>query len=117
MDGSSPAAQPQFATLEVSIIVPARDEESSLGACLESLTTQAGVAFEIIVVDDGSSDRTREIAQSFAGVRLISAGHCRSAGQGRIGRGRTALLSPEPNKRGLHGCCLPTRTLSINRDR
>ena len=54
--------------------MPARNEEANLGACLESLTAQTGVAFEIIVVDDGSTDRTREIAQSFAGVRVISAG-------------------------------------------
>jgi hypothetical protein len=55
----------------VSIVIPARNEEASLGACLESLTAQAGVTFEIVVVDDGSSDRTPEIARSFAGVRLI----------------------------------------------
>jgi hypothetical protein len=57
---------------EVAIIVPARNEEASLGDCLASLTAQTGVAFEIIVVDDGSSDQTREIAQSFAEVRVIS---------------------------------------------
>jgi glycosyltransferase involved in cell wall biosynthesis len=68
MDGSLPGAIP-----ELSIIVPARNEEASLGDCLESLTAQTGVAFEIIVVDDGSADRTREIAQSFAKVRVISA--------------------------------------------
>ena len=62
---------PQVSIPEVSIIVPARNEEASLGACLQSLTAQTGVAFEIIVVDDGSTDRTREIAQSFAGVRVI----------------------------------------------
>ncbi len=56
---------------DVSIIIPARNEEANLGACLESLTAQTGVDFEIIVVDDGSTDRTREIAQSFAGVRVI----------------------------------------------
>jgi glycosyltransferase involved in cell wall biosynthesis len=58
---------------EVSMIVPARNEQASLGDCLASLTAQTGVAFEIIVVDDGSADRTREIAQSFAKVRVISA--------------------------------------------
>jgi len=58
----------------VSVIVPARNEEACLGACLESLVSQTGVSFEIIVVDDGSTDRTREIAQSFAGVRVIDPG-------------------------------------------
>lgn len=51
--------------IAVSIIVPARNEEECLGLCLQSLTTQAGVPFEIIVVDDASSDRTAEIARSF----------------------------------------------------
>jgi glycosyl transferase family 2 len=58
----------------VSVIVPARNEEACLGLCLESLTAQTGVSFEIIVVDDGSTDRTREIAQSFPGVRLVIPG-------------------------------------------
>jgi len=58
----------------VSVIVPARNEEASLRVCLESLISQAGVEFEIIVVDDHSTDRTREIASSFAGVRVIEAG-------------------------------------------
>jgi glycosyltransferase involved in cell wall biosynthesis len=58
----------------VSVIVPARNEESSLGACLESLVAQEGIAFEIIVVDDSSTDRTRAIAESFPGVRVIEPG-------------------------------------------
>lgn len=60
--------------LQVSIIIPARNEEISLGSCLESLIGQTGVSFEIIVVDDHSTDRTREIATSFSGVRVIEAG-------------------------------------------
>ncbi len=59
---------------EVSVIVPARNEEACLGACLESLAGQQGVSFEIIVVDDGSTDRTAAIARSFPGVKLIEAG-------------------------------------------
>lgn len=58
----------------VSVIVPARNEEACLGACLESLVAQDGVGFEIIVVDDGSSDRTRTIAESFPGVQAIEPG-------------------------------------------
>lgn len=57
----------------VSIIVPARNEEASLGACLESLATQTGVSFEVIVVNDHSSDRTSEIAHSSPKVKVIDA--------------------------------------------
>jgi len=57
---------------EVSIIVPARNEEASLGDCLQSLLAQTGVEYEIIVVDDGSTDRTRAVAESFGEVRVIS---------------------------------------------
>jgi glycosyltransferase involved in cell wall biosynthesis len=50
----------------VSIVVPARNEEANLATCLESLISQSGVVFEILVVDDDSTDRTREIADSFS---------------------------------------------------
>ncbi len=63
----------------MSVIVPARNEEVSLGECLESLVWQRGVDFEIIVVDDHSTDCTREIAASFAAapeskLRVVDAG-------------------------------------------
>jgi glycosyltransferase involved in cell wall biosynthesis len=58
----------------VSVIVPARNEEACLGACLESLLAQTGVSFEIIVVDDGSTDRTRAVALSHPGVRVMEPG-------------------------------------------
>ena len=58
----------------VSVIVPARNEEASLGACLQSLVCQKGLTFEITVVNDGSSDRTSDIARSFGGVRVIESG-------------------------------------------
>lgn len=57
----------------ISVIVPARNEEACLADCLQSLVSQTGVAFEIIVVDDHSTDRTREIATSFADVRAVEA--------------------------------------------
>ena len=57
----------------VSVIVPARNEQACLPSCIESLVTQTGVAFEVIIVNDHSTDRTREIALSFPGVRVIDA--------------------------------------------
>jgi cellulose synthase/poly-beta-1,6-N-acetylglucosamine synthase-like glycosyltransferase len=60
----------------VSVIVPARNEEASLKNCLDSLVAQTNVAFEIIVINDHSTDRTHEIASSFSDkrVRVVEAG-------------------------------------------
>jgi len=58
---------------EVSIIVPARNEEACLGRCLDSLTRQKEVVFEVLVVNDGSTDGTRAIALSFPRVRVVDA--------------------------------------------
>jgi glycosyltransferase involved in cell wall biosynthesis len=69
--------------LEVSVIVPARNEECSLPACLASLVRQSepgfalGQQWELIVVDDDSNDGTRQIAADAAneheGVILLEA--------------------------------------------
>jgi len=48
----------------VSIIVPARNEERSIGSCVESLTKQEYPDFEVLVVDDRSEDRTAAIVRS-----------------------------------------------------
>ena len=58
----------------VSVIVPARNEEDCIGACLESLVSQTGLSFEILLVDDGSTDRTRAIAASFPQVKIVDPG-------------------------------------------
>jgi chlorobactene glucosyltransferase len=50
----------------VSILLPARNEETNIGDCLESLIRQDFPDFEILVLDDCSSDRTAEIVQTFA---------------------------------------------------
>ncbi len=65
-----------FGRPTVSVIVPARNEEACLDPCLRSLVAQTGVTFEIIVVDDHSTDRTRQIASSFSSpsLRVVEAG-------------------------------------------
>ncbi|MBD3921328.1 glycosyltransferase [Paenibacillus sp. PR3] len=56
---------------KLSIIIPARNEERNLKHLLHSLELQTYTPIEIIVVDDCSEDRTREIAEKF-GVRVIT---------------------------------------------
>ena len=52
--------------IPVSVLIPAKNEESNLPACLESVAPAA----EIVVVDSQSSDRTVEIAQSY-GAKVV----------------------------------------------
>ena len=54
-------------TTKISIIIPARNEEQNIALCLQSVLDQTYPAnlFEIIVVDDHSTDNTAEIVESF----------------------------------------------------
>lgn len=60
----------------ISVIIPARNEEENIGNCLDSIINQsyAGNLFEVIVIDDFSTDRTAAIINSYAdkNVSLIS---------------------------------------------
>lgn len=51
----------------VSVILPARNEESYIGRCLDSLLDQDYAEYEIVVIDDSSTDRTGEIVAGYAG--------------------------------------------------
>lgn len=61
----------------LSVIVPARNEAGCLGSCLESLVAQSeeiftlGDHWELLVVDDHSTDSTREIALGFPRVTVL----------------------------------------------
>lgn len=56
-----------LAACDISVIIPALNEEKYLPRCLKSLVCQSGGEdFEIIVVDGGSLDRTVEVAKEYA---------------------------------------------------
>jgi len=59
--------------MRLSFVVPAYNEEAYLPACLESILaqTQNMADVEIIVVNNASSDRTREVALRYAGVTVV----------------------------------------------
>ena len=60
----------------LSIVVPARDEERSIEACVRSLVSQRYVDAEVIVVDDRSTDATPRIlarlANEFSNLRVVT---------------------------------------------
>jgi glycosyltransferase involved in cell wall biosynthesis len=56
---------------KVSVIIPAYNHERFIGAALESVLNQTHQNFELIVINDGSKDRTGEIIQSYRDERII----------------------------------------------
>jgi cellulose synthase/poly-beta-1,6-N-acetylglucosamine synthase-like glycosyltransferase len=108
-------------TPEVSVIVPARNEADCLADCLRSLVGQPGASYEVIVVDDHSTDGTRAIAESFRAptlsqemrgdgasqVRVITAdalppgwsGKCNAASSGaKVAKGKWLLFTDADTK-------------------
>lgn len=63
--------------MTISVVVPVRNEESSIGALLDGLLAQTRPPDEIVLTDGGSTDRTAEIIENYmagnAPVRLVRA--------------------------------------------
>jgi len=71
----------------VSVLVPARNEEDTIARCIASLERQQYPEFEILILDDGSTDRTAEI------LRRLE----------KEGGGRVRIFSGKPLPQGWHG--------------
>jgi glycosyltransferase involved in cell wall biosynthesis len=59
----------------ISIVIPVYNVEKTIGECLSSLIDQTRKPDEIIVVDDGSKDLTKEIASKFKNVIFLEKEH------------------------------------------
>lgn len=69
----SPTRRREF-NMYLSFIIPAHNEEANIGQCLESVLKEvknSSCETEIIVVNNASTDRTKEIALSFPGVQVV----------------------------------------------
>ena len=58
----------------ISIVIPAYNEENFIGPCLKSVLREArcyGDEAEVLVINNASTDRTREVACGYPGVRVI----------------------------------------------
>ena len=77
----------------ISVIVPTLNEEKNLPAVLRNLLVQTG-NYEVIVVDGGSTDRTRKIVSDFPAVSLLT-GAAGRAGQMNRGADAASLRIPQ----------------------
>src|SRR5260370_41679125 len=79
----------------ITAIVPARDEEMTIEACVRSLARQAEIA-EIFVVNDHSTDRTAEIVQGLTKeLRQLHLLEARKIPAGRLGKNNAVLEGPK----------------------
>ena len=85
----------------VSILIPAYNAEKWIADTIQSAIAQTWPRKEIIVVDDGSTDRTAEVARRFASKGVVRRVHGKP---GPAGGGKPCLAA---QPRGLHpvaGC-------------
>ncbi|MDD5328815.1 MAG: glycosyltransferase [Sulfuricella sp.] len=76
IDLSIPLAFPSMENPEISIIIPVYNQVGYTHRCLASIQASSGrYNFEIIVVDDCSSDATREVMQQAKNLRLVTNEH------------------------------------------
>jgi glycosyltransferase involved in cell wall biosynthesis len=71
----------------ISVVIPAFQSERYIAQAIRSVTTQVPRPVEIIVVDDGSTDRTADVASAFPGVQLV-----RQANGGEAAARNTGLM-------------------------
>jgi dolichol-phosphate mannosyltransferase len=95
---SQPSGATSHPDLQVSIVVPLRNEEQAISALVDGIRAAlTGLRYEILLVDDGSTDQTRNVclalARADARVRVL--GHATSAGQSAaLHSGVSAALAP-----------------------
>src|SRR3954466_15821968 len=83
--------------MTISVSIPCRNQGRLLRAALASVTAQTVRPTRIIVVDDGSTDESREVANAHPGVTLVQQSHAgigaaRNAGLARADADLVAFL-------------------------
>src|SRR5688572_7289556 len=72
---------------QISVVIPAHNEELLLGRCISSVIEAGVCPGHIYVVNDGSTDGTADIARRFAGVNLLTS----TTPRGKSGALRAAI--------------------------
>ena len=100
--------------MKASVIVPAHNAAQTIEECIEALLKQSvpREKYEVIIVDDGSTDGTATLARSY-GVRVLTQPHRGPAAARNAGAGQATgevLLFTDAD-------CAPTRTWEARNDR
>lgn len=69
---------------KVTVVIPVYNREKYIGAAIESVLAQTFTDFEILVIDDGSTDGSREVVRSYPDPRILLSCH-----DGNLGVART----------------------------
>ena len=79
---SGPTEEPRLLAVKLSVVIPAYNEEATIAATIDRVKAVdlGQVDLEIVVVDDGSTDRTRTILETIPGIRVVL--QERNAGKG-----------------------------------
>ncbi len=108
MHSEDPALMDSLTKPLVSFVVPSYNYARYLGDCLDSIFAQEGdYDFEVIVIDDGSTDNTRDVLSTFRDARLrtiihtVNQGHAATINEGlREARGEfIARIDPDDRYR------------------
>src|SRR5690242_17756434 len=90
----------------VAVVVVTYNSEPQVGGCLEALRNVPGIELEVVVVDNASTDRTREMVSS-RGVRLIAnstnAGFAAAVNQGTRATSAPLILLLNPDAHLIGG--------------
>lgn len=79
----------------ISVITPTYNRAYILNKCYESLVNQTSKSFEWVVVDDGSSDNTEELVNSFISENKIKIKYIKQKNGGKHIAHNTAVLNSE----------------------
>lgn len=93
----------------ISVLMPAFNAEKYIGAAIESVLTQSFTNFELVIVDDGSTDGTARIIAGFADQRIRAVSQSNQGIAAALNKGLALSRAPLVARFDADDICLPHR--------